>query len=58
MVQTIKTYSILIDRGYKMNIIHITQETLREKWIFEPCTAMEHQAMEKLISSMKEHYGV
>ena len=41
-----------------MNITHITKNTCTQKWIFEPCTAMEHQAIERFISSLKSQYEV
>jgi hypothetical protein len=40
-----------------MNVMHVTKNA-QQKWIIEPCTAMEHQEMEKIILTLKTQFKV
>jgi hypothetical protein len=40
-----------------MNVMHVTKNA-QQKWIFEPCTAMEHQEMEKIILTLKTKFKI
>lgn len=40
-----------------MKIEHVTQGT-EETWVFKPLTAMEHQAMDKVVVWLKNKFKV